>query len=298
MSWNDQPVNKAWARWGITGGLIVLVCLCIAGMTGVAYWWFGGEETIQPGPTATLPTAMTAFPPTSTVPPPPTSAPEGSDESATLTPARLYDDFNSDTGGQPYDTSLWDADWDETLGDFSVLQEDGRLRLSLEGEQWGGIGLDPIAYLDVPVGSLSLVEAKMMIASDHRGGHSDFQLKIHANHTDGSFSAVMWQIDVDEHDQPEIRAGIFPGDNEGWDTLFYEASIDYNRWYTVRIEANAGRGKYTFYLDGVKLGTLTADDTEWRNPQTRVAVTCWAAVEAGTSATYYLDDVAIGLAAP
>ncbi len=208
--------------------------------------------------------------------------------------AYMYDDFSGDTGNQPYDITRWDVSVDQSAGDFTVLQENGVLRLSLKGERWGGIGMDARSYFRYPLGDLSVVEARVMIASDFTGGPSDIQFEIQAGQNNGG--SIMWRLGANEaaSAKPQLAAGRFyPTGTVDWAPLAYEMPAEFDTWYTVRIEIHAEEGRYVFYLNGAKVGEISVEDDVWNNPEAPVVVSFWSAVEAGTQATYYLDDVVV-----
>ena len=93
-------------------------------------------------------------------------------------PSAFFEDFERDLGGQ-IDLARWNVGGSDTQ--LTVLQKDGRLRLSGSAgkmDQWDGTGLAPKQYIGLPLTKFGVVEAKLMLASDHKGGPAQIGLII------------------------------------------------------------------------------------------------------------------------
>jgi len=253
--------------------------------------------TLQMGckliPTTGLSPTLTVNPTTASLPPTPMP-----DEENMVTPSRLipipapiFDDFNTNLPGYAYDTRRWDVGADDLPDSWNVVQEKGYLRLSLSSQKWGGIGMDAIPYIHVPLKTIGMMGVRMLLSCNYLGGPSSVQMKVHTGKKD--VDAMMWRIAVAPDESSVIQAGRFVGGDVDWDPLVYESAAQCDTWYTVWITLNADTGEYEFYLDGEEVGTIMAADDPWNNPNTAVGVSFWASVDRGVSAIYYLDDFSI-----
>ncbi len=220
--------------------------------------------------------------------------------SRSMTPTPVpyfFDDFQSDMSSRPYDMTRWWLSPYRITENYTVVQENGRLRLSVTvGNQnsGGGVNVGPRQYQSVTLSKIGVFESKMMLASDIAGAsQTDIQMQVQTREG----MQVNWSVSADrQSQQPQARAGFFnctTADRCAWDPIFYDAPIKYDEWHTYRIGANIEKGEFSFFLDGVNLGTLVATDEVWRTPTTNVTVGFYTHRNPNTAGTVYIDDVFI-----
>jgi len=298
---------------GLLLGLIVMVSwLLSAGRSSQVAGWIAANA---PSPIAALFTAPTASPPSSTkktptgtsiatlFTAPTTSFSLSTKKTATATsiapvlpPTKdpyFFDDFEGDIGSQPFDQTRWDISWDS--GEFEVVQENGRLRMSGSGVSAGGVyHILPRQYQNVRLDEIGAFEAKLMLASDHIGGHARSEMTIISESEGESIWEALCIISADETRQPQLHCEVHSEPDYTYQHTIYYSAASYDEWYTVRVEVDPGTDELFLFLDADLIGSFTIpEDKEWQPSGMRLSLSLEAGRSTGAFATSYIDDVFI-----
>ncbi|MCL4488838.1 MAG: hypothetical protein M1570_12005 [Chloroflexi bacterium] len=213
----------------------------------------------------------------------PVSAPAAAGTPAPEPPAFFEDFF-----GGTIDPARWKI---ETNGSqVEVAQVDGRLFLRRSEGSGAGLGLArlvPNQYASVPLDKPLTVEAKVMLASDHKGGQAGIGVQVSV--TKEMPQIVQCGINADEQRTPTAACSI-RGENSPGDVG--SAAVGYDEWHTFRMVIEPDKLEVFAYLDGKFFGRGTlAEDA--RAPQAKLALQLEASWAAATSASTYVDDVLV-----
>lgn len=292
--------------------LVIVFWLLSAGRSSQLAGWIAANA---PSPIATMFTAPTASSPPSTrktptgtsiatlFTDPTTSFSLSTKKTATATsiatvlpPTQepyFFDDFEGDIGSQPFDRTRWDISWDS--GEFEVVQEDGRLRMSGSGESAGGVyHILPRQYQNVRLDEIGIFEAKLMLASDHTGGHARSEMTIISKNEGESIWEALCILSVDETRQPQLHCEVHSEPDYVYQHTIYYSAASYDEWYTVRVEVDPETDEIFLFLNADLIGSFTVpEDKEWQPSGMRFSLSLEAGRSTGTFATSYIDDVFI-----
>ena len=276
------PRSRSW--WPLL--LIPLALIILLG----AWQLLGlGKGSALPVPTAT-PSPTASLPPMASVTP--ALLPTETRTAVPTPPGGILfaADFSDPAYDGAFDTNQWA--FPSYYRFYTVIkQENGAVvfsRLPADGEEDGQIQ----TKASWSVGEFSYVEAKFKVSGEHEGngGNLNIAMALPSNSPDIWYTTCGISLD---DPRPylwciQVSSGQPPYDYDR--TL---RSMEYDRWYTVRIEMDPQTAELSFYVDGQLLDRWQPDDVEWLMQQKLILITGASAAK-GTGMTGYVDDVKIG----
>jgi len=209
----------------------------------------------------------------------------------------FYDDFNDSTFDGSYNPARWTfSNWP---GFFRVSQQNGDLVFTNTITTTIG-GADMIM---VPgqrsLSQLRLFEGRLKISSDRSGGWSSVQLFIQSDNVNGHG----WFTQCFLGGAPENATASFSCDvafqsGNLWPREYSipSISVNYDTWYTIRIEADPTTATLSYFLSGVPVGSHVPNDAAALIVATnlRPSISVYNG-DPNAFSTRYVDDVRITL---
>ena len=206
----------------------------------------------------------------------------------------LYDDFNNLVFNDSFNSTLWRFSGEDF---FQAKQQDGALVFSnATAPDSGGADLIMQQPSQRSLRQLQQFESRLKLSHDHAGGYAFVKIQI-----SGDLGGYGWWT--------QCRLGAWQGSTQAnfvCDVVSYNGgeghfeyvtspiSVNFDTWYTARIEADPGTAILRFYLDGGLIGSHTPEDASDLKATNKL----WPKVgvwndDADTYATRYVDDVRI-----
>jgi hypothetical protein len=211
----------------------------------------------------------------------PTSAP--SPATAAGADPTLYDNFDNPALDGAWDTARWKVTFD--AGEAHVEQKEGVLMIT--GQSSGGNGLNAIRPGERTIDEIGMIEAKVMLDSNIEAARGEAGLVIGGLSTGG-----WWYMGCNVSGQPgdgEARAGCNTGD--GYETE--AVPVQFDTWYTLRLEVSPDTAAITFFIDGQPIDEfLPADPEAIKKAIFSVDLAVFS--EDDGVVTGYFDDVRLG----
>ena len=245
--------------------------------------------------TAAAIATQTARAPTGTPTPTRTPRPTPTPSATIDADPTVYDNFNNPAFDGEYDTGLWDYST-ETATELGVQQRDGFLEFYNSPLPEG---IDRVLYTRRPrqwtLNDFSFFEAKLRLGRDPVGKLAFIKIQL----TSDLGSKGWWtQCRLNAYQQIESPYFVCDVYTHADDTFSQEylteyITINYDAWYTVRIEMDPQTGRLGFYLDDQQVSTYTPRDAaELRNVSFFARVGVWQSENSSISGQ--VDDVRIG----
>lgn len=244
-------------------------------------------NTPVPKPTNTLisPT-NTPLPPTHT-PLPPTP---------TVANVSYYDNFNNTAFDGEYNKNLWKYEGTQHV---DVKQENGALTFTTNTfPESGSNSLTPSLHNAWSLEQLALMETKMKLDSSKRGQGSFIQISAYTDLSgrdwwtecmlnNSEFETPFFFCDIHSGERTEDNEPVF----EYQTPVFFD--LEYDIWYTARIEIDPDTTEIAFYLNDKLIGShIPKDATQLQQTTFSLGLGSWA--DANDTFVGYFDDVRFG----
>jgi len=212
----------------------------------------------------------------------PTSIPTVPIDIASIT---IYDDFNNPDHDGSFDKSQWRY-WNNLPNPSSgAIQQNGRLTLTQNGGPTVYLAAREFNnFIEVP----TFFEAKLMLSSDDHAG--SVLLHIHASFPEDGGWYSTCRIEKDsaivckDAPSPWIEGhGYYPP----------QKLVDYDTWYTVRVEVDPETMMFTYYVDGEMLDFHVPIDAD-KLRKARFQPTIGVESDNGNVVVGYIDYVQMG----
>ncbi|MFQ5923124.1 MAG: hypothetical protein ACE5M4_09795, partial [Anaerolineales bacterium] len=212
-----------------------------------------------------------------------------------LSDLALFDDFNSPVYDGAFDETRWGYSSELELTDLNAHQENGALkfdRTSYSSE------VDRVLFAraprSIPLGDLGYFEAKLRLGSDVAGILAFVKIQLTANlGSEGWWTQC--RLNGYGSRSPDFVCDAFTRENGDYVNEFLSEAtpINYDTWYSVRIQIDRNSGQINYLLDGEKVGTFVP-----QTPETLLASNTTAQIgvwqQANSSVIGYVDDVLLG----
>lgn len=212
-----------------------------------------------------------------------------------LSDPALFDDFNSPVHDGAFDETRWGYSSELELTDLNAHQENGALkfdRTSYSSE------VDRVLFAraprSIPLGDLGYFEAKLRLGSDVTGILAFVKIQL----TTDLISEGWWtqcRLNGYGSRSPDFVCDAFTHENGDFVNEFLSEAtpINYDTWYTVRIQIDRNSGQIDYLLDGEKVGTYVPQTPETlMASKTTAQIGVWQ--QANSSVIGYVDDVLLG----
>ena len=205
----------------------------------------------------------------------------------------LYDDFNNPAFDGSYNPLRWQFWGDRNY--FTARQQGGALMITNTPSTPANVGLDlPLAMpLERTLRQVQRFQARMKLSSGTSGTGAKIQIMHDVNgrfwwtqcalHTYGSSPGFGCDITNKTPENKQVEYGV------SWPT-----PLNFDTWYTARIEIDPNTVEVCFYLDNNLLGCHTPNDAAALKTATNLVprIGSWNG-NAGATGTRYFDDVYI-----
>lgn len=212
---------------------------------------------------------------------------------------QVYDNFNDPTYNGAYNPFLWSLSGDSA---FQAQQVDGVMVFkNLTPAPAGSANL----RLRLPTfrtwRQLQVFQARLKVSSDRSGGWSAVQLYISSGDVAGRGWFTQCYVGGRGGDvQATFGCEVALQDGASYPREFVKLlPLEYDRWYTVRIETEPTTALMRFYLDGVLVGSVTPSNAGdlLTASNFRANITVFNG-DADSTSTRTVDDVLITPAQP
>jgi hypothetical protein len=282
-----EEAPRARSSLRVIGMLFGVVALLLVGGLGGAWLIDRLKSTPAPGPTQAVVAPVDTLTPTPAQPTAAQPSPVGERD------VYLYDSFDNPADDGSYSTTRWITGGEcEAFQNGGYIQRDGILVISnlpQDGEIFCDLNVrrhDPIKG-----GELGAIEIGTQLSNDHTGGPVESYMTWE---TTLVLDGAQWEARCDQRadeDGVHFAFVVKAAENAPWADL-YSRSVpgDYDRWYTLRMEADPASMTYRCLVDGRLIGEYTPDNPEeLRDADFSRRLVNYRA--AATSATAFIDDV-------
>jgi len=206
----------------------------------------------------------------------------------------LLDDFNDTVYDGAFNDTRWGYWPDVDLAILNVHQEDGVLRFDRTSSS---SEVDRVLFARAEnnaIGDLSYFEARLRLGGDPTGAHAFVKIQLTAN----LGSRGWWtQCRLNGYGSrpPDFVCDAFTHENGDFVNEFLSdpTPIEYDVWYTVRIEIDPNSGRIDYLLDGESVGTYVPQTLETLMASSaNVQIGVWQ--QANSSVVGHIDDVLLG----
>ncbi len=212
------------------------------------------------------------------------------DEAANQPTPTAYDDFNNPEYDGSFNTDLWVHDDDLSAEILAAHQQDGYLvfdNAPFSEETDRSIRIPAILTQE----DFDFVEGKLRLDDDVTGGFSMVKLQLSGDTWE--WWAQVYLSGVPDQVDPWFSCDISINNEP---ELLKEIPIEYNVWYTTRIEVDWDTESLNYYLDDQLKCTYPLPSGMLDDAAFRVEVGVWQ--ETNASITAYIDDMSFGLLEP
>ena len=164
----------------------------------------------------------------------------------------LYDDFNDPAWDGMWNPALWHA-WDTT--GFDVRQENGAMVFSNPSPIEKTTTLDLQLGGEHSLGQLRLFQARLKISSDRSGGGS--AVWIHFGGKAAGYDDWYTECGLEGRPGDTVYAHCQVAQSQGQEYQTPDLLVNYDTWYTLRIETDPATANMRFFLDNTLLGSHT-----------------------------------------
>jgi len=211
---------------------------------------------------------------------------------------KLYDDFNDSTYDESYNNSLWNLSCE---GFYQVRQTNGYIEFSNSASPSGGdcalVATQPYSR---KLSQIKEFQARLYYSSDHSGSYAFTKIQIISYDLNGLNGRGWWtQCGIKTSaslSQPYFKCDVFTYDGQNnyreYESRFID--VNYDTWYTAKIEADPIIGNLSFFIDGTLVDDYTPDDAALiiAADNLHAVVGVWNTYS-NTYATRQIDDVFI-----
>jgi PKD repeat protein len=205
----------------------------------------------------------------------------------------LYDDFNDATWDGAWNPAKWHA-WDTT--GFDVRQENGAMVFSNPSPTDKTTTLDLQRWGKHSLGQLRLFEARLKISSDRSGGGSAIWIHFQTPAVGYDDWYTECGLEGRPGDAAIAHCQIAQSQGDNWNDEYQTLGmqVNYDTWYTLRIETDPATANMRFFLDNTLLGSHTPKDAAaLLSTSTLSARLAALNFDQGGRSTRYVDDVRI-----
>jgi PKD repeat protein len=201
----------------------------------------------------------------------------------------LYDDFDDPAWNGAWNPAKWHA-WDATR--FDVRQENGAMVFSNPSPIEKTTTLDLQRWGEHSLGQLRLFQARLKISSDRSGGGS--AVWIHFGGKAAGYDDWYTECGLEGRPGDTAYAHCQIAQSQGQEYQTPDILVNYDTWYTLRIETDPTTANMRFYLDNTLLGRRTPKDAAALLSANTLSPRLAALnVDQGGQCTRYVDDVRI-----
>ena len=201
----------------------------------------------------------------------------------------LYDDFNDPTWDGVWNPALWHA-WDTT--GFDVRQENGAMVFSNPSPIEKTTTLDLQFWGEHSLGQLRLFQARLKISSDRSGGGS--AVWIHFGGKAAGYDDWYTECGLEGRPGDTAYAHCQVAQSQGQEYQTPDLLVNYDTWYTLRIETDPATANMRFFLDNTLLGSHTPKNAAaLLNANTLSPRLAALNFDQGGKCTRYVDDVRV-----
>jgi hypothetical protein len=188
----------------------------------------------------------------------------------------VYDNFNNTVFDGKWHEGLWRYASDS--GDTLVTQQEGILKISRQSSGGGGL----TAYKVYRIDEAKFVEAKLKLDENFQASLGDVGVGLLGDHDWWlKCSIYSWQ----GNSTAEVHCS---GEK---DYTSDAVGVQYNSWYTIRLEINPDLSTISFFLDDKQFDSYTLPNSDIIK-QFGVELSVWSAN--GGIVTGYIDNVKVG----
>jgi len=201
----------------------------------------------------------------------------------------LYDDFDD----QEYDGTVNEDIWfQEGLGSCGAVQQGGSLIITNEPTQDGcEVRLVMRELAGTQLDDLGSIEAQIRVIEDHSEETIEQNIAIDTRLPQGNYWILCGIVASYSEAGSEVAA-FFEVNSYRGDGIYQRIPIEYDRWYTFRVEIEPEEMRISCFVDDELLGsTLPAIVEELREASFEPRIQAWRSP--GSYGTTYVDNVRI-----